>query len=115
MGIAKINYYTQTSVAAVERVRNVLRSDPDLISYPQLLQEARGSIKDEVARQMLVFGSAGICTRFPDICVECEACTVPNRPLQSPGPAQPPAAPPDPDRLVEAVTRAVIAVLKEGS
>ena len=127
LGIAKINFYTQISVAAVERTRQVLQDDPELISYPQLLERAREGVKEAVGHQMRVFGSAGICDRFPDICVACEACVLPTDPLApstglAEGASETTSAPAsarsgEPTRhmgrdevtdLIEAVTRAVV-------
>ncbi len=118
LGIAKINFYTQISVAAVERARAVLAADPDLISYPELLERAREGVKDAVAHQMRVFGSAGICDRFPDICAECDACVLPTDSL---APSEEPAPGDTSERmtqdetadLIKAVTHAVLEGLKQ--
>ncbi len=121
LGIAKINFYTQISVAAVERTRAVLATEPDLISYPELLERARQGVKIAVAHQMRVFGSAGICDRFPDICTECDACVLPSAPLTTDGApaaaatgdASAPMTQDDTADLVKAVTHAVLEGLKQ--
>lgn len=79
LGIAKINFYTQISVDAVEAARQMLAGNPDLVSYPQLLTGVRKVIQQTVMRQMQIFGSAGICARFPDLCHECQVCYPPNQ------------------------------------
>ena len=129
LGITKINYYTQTSVTAVEATREILAANPDLVSYPLLLQQTREAIKKVLAHQMDVFGSAGICARFPDICIECDACTVPNVSLDGVAdtgghayqhaPASAPAdrsdklTDDDVQTLIDAVTRAVLKGLND--
>jgi len=126
LGIAKINYYTQLSVAAIESARETLTADPDLVSYPLLLTTVRQAIRATIARQMQVFGSAGVCDRFPDICVECDVCYPPNRPIGSadapqsdteePGSAtvaSPGLSGSDLEELVEAVTRSVLKGLSQ--
>lgn len=122
LGIAKINFYTQISVAAVERTRAVLQEDLELISYPLLLQRAREGVKEAVGHQMRVFGSAGICDRFPDICAECDACVLPDDSLHTDPPSEASAAPPaatqqltrdETTELIKAVTRAVMEGLEQ--
>ncbi len=124
LGIAKINFYTQISVAAVERTREVLREDPDLISYPDLLLRAREAVKEAVGYQMRVFGSAGICDRFPDICAECDACVLPTSSLTTASTDSQASAPAEPEpsqhmgrdevtELIQAVTRAVVEGIKQ--
>jgi fructose-bisphosphate aldolase class II len=116
LGIAKINYYTQLSVAAVECSRKTLQANPELVSYPQLLKAAREGIKQVISHQMDVFGSAGVCERFPDICVECDLCFPPNAPLVERESAVPTPSSEsssglsesDIRELVEAVTQAVV-------
>jgi len=106
-GIAKINYYTQLSVAAVEATRAALQADPELVSYPRLLQAAREGIKKVVAHQMDVFGSTGVCERYPEICVECNLCVPPNAPLPK-RERNIPLNEAEIRELVEAVTQAVV-------
>lgn len=109
LGIAKINYYTQMSVAAVECCRRTLQANPELVSYPQLLKAAREAIKEVIRHQMEVFGSAGICERFPELCTECDRCVPPRTPLREPS-FSPPSKLTETElhELVEAVTRAVV-------
>ncbi|GIX06506.1 MAG: hypothetical protein KatS3mg115_0909 [Candidatus Poribacteria bacterium] len=116
LGIAKINYYTQLSLAGIEGIRRALEEDPEIGSYPLLLQKARESIRAVVRHQMEVFGSAGVCDRFPDLCVACEQCFPSSEPIEEPRPCElsTPEAPserlsePQLRQLVERVMRAVL-------
>lgn len=109
LGIAKINYYTQMSVAAVECCRRTLQANPELVSYPHLLKAAREAIKEVIRHQMEVFGSAGVCERFPELCIECNLCVPSSIPLRESSP--PPMSKlteTELRELIEAVTRAVV-------
>ena len=78
-------------------------------------------VKIAVAHQMRVFGSAGICDRFPDICTECDACVLPSAPLTTDGApaaaatgdASAPMTQDDTADLIKAVTHAVLEGLKQ--
>lgn len=74
LGISKINFYTQTSIAAVNRVKQRIEREPDIISFPDLLLEAKSAIRDTVKHQMEVFGSAGMCNQPNTLCNGCSAC-----------------------------------------
>jgi fructose-bisphosphate aldolase class II len=58
LGICKINIFTDMSVAACSRVGELTGSD-DQFDYPNLLLEARASIKSVVVQKMRTFGSSG--------------------------------------------------------
>ncbi len=74
LGICKVNFYTQTSIAAVNRIKERLRKEPDLIKFPELLLEAKIGIKETVKRQIQVFGSVGMCDHPNPLCSSCRAC-----------------------------------------
>lgn len=58
LGICKINIYTEMSVAASDRVRELVGS-PDPIDYPNLLLESRASVQAVVVQKLRTFGSSG--------------------------------------------------------
>lgn len=58
LGICKINIYTDMSVAATNRVRELIESESH-VDYPTILLEARKSVKSVVIHKMRTFGSSG--------------------------------------------------------
>jgi len=77
-GMRKINFFTEMSREATERVREVLASSEDVM-IPDFLREAKNKIKEVVMERMRVFGSAGACTLPGNICPSggrCGVCSV---------------------------------------
>ena len=58
LGICKINIYTEMSVAASGRIRELAGSS-DRMEYPSLLLESRASVKAVVVHKLRTFGSSG--------------------------------------------------------
>jgi len=104
LGISKINFFTEMSRQATERVKRTLAEDPSIIGLQDLLLEAKKAIKAVVERQIEVFGSAGVCSTRNDLCPECLACPV------GTGSAVKPAG--DHEELVRTITEEVIRILR---
>ncbi len=59
LGINKINIYTDMSVAAYAKLKQVLHDQPKLVDYPAILYQGRKAVKEIVRHKLQVFGSAG--------------------------------------------------------
>lgn len=55
-GINKINFFTAASLAASDKVREIITTE-DLVGYPDLITAARNRVKEIVMEQMDVFGT----------------------------------------------------------
>lgn len=113
LGIRKINFFTEMSKLAADRVRELMRASEDFLLH-DLVIEIKNRVRDVVMERMEVFGSAGACTLSGNICPSNCACgirredkTVPVPPPTSPKGAQN-------DTVVAAVIAKVVSeVLKE--
>ena len=74
LGISKINFFTEMSREATDRVKRMIAEDPKIIGLQDLLRGAKDTIRDVVADRIEVFGSAGVCTTSNDLCGTCGAC-----------------------------------------
>ncbi|HID11728.1 MAG TPA: class II fructose-bisphosphate aldolase [Candidatus Latescibacteria bacterium] len=102
LGISKINYFTEMSRKALQRVKEVLQQDSRVVGLHDLILEAKEAIREEVEDRITVFGSAGVCERRNDICSTCQACDLGKGPV-------------DEGRLVEMVTQTVIRMMQGGA
>jgi len=57
MGISKINFFTGMTYAAVQRIKEFIKTDPK--GYEWIALEAKNAIKEDVQDRMRVFGSSG--------------------------------------------------------
>ena len=76
LGMSKINFFTEISKEATDRVRELLASSPDIM-IPDFLREAKARIKEVVIGRMRVFGSSNACALPGNICPtggNCTAC-----------------------------------------
>jgi fructose-bisphosphate aldolase class II len=75
-GICKINFYTSNQVAAMNRIREIIRNNPDFANYPQLINEAMAAVKDTVKKHIRIFGCASRCESVSSLCQICsrEGC-----------------------------------------
>lgn len=71
LGICKINYYTQISVAAVEKIKEYLKQYPDASSFPDLIARGMEGLKNEVKARIEVFGSKNMCAPEKTLCISC--------------------------------------------
>lgn len=71
LGICKINYYTQISVAAVEKIKEYLKQYPEASSFPDLIARGMEGLKNEVKARIEVFGSKNMCTPNKTLCISC--------------------------------------------
>lgn len=85
LGMRKINFFTEMSKIATDRVRETLeRSEHCFIQ--DLLKEARLVIKEVVMDRMRVFGSADVCSQPGNICptggscATCSSCSTSEKP-----------------------------------
>ncbi len=104
LGISKINFFTEMSRQATERVKKALAEDPSIIGLQDLLLEAKKAISTVVEKQMRVFGSVGVCSERNDLCPECLACPV--------GTGSPERSTGDHGELIGRITEEVIRVLR---
>ncbi len=85
LGISKINFFTEMSKMATDRVRELLTSSRDYL-IQDLLKEAQGKIKEVVMDRMQVFGSANACALPGNICPtggSCGICSISASPDKS--------------------------------
>ncbi len=57
MGISKVNYFTGMTYAAVQRIKEFIKTDPK--GYEWIALEAKNAIKEVVQDRMRIFGSSG--------------------------------------------------------
>ncbi len=57
MGISKVNFFTGMTYAAVQRIKEFIKTDPK--GYEWIALEAKNAIKDVVREKMRIFGSSG--------------------------------------------------------
>jgi len=67
LGIRKINFFTEMSKMATDRVRELLASNEDIF-IQDFLKEAKEKIKEVVMERMMVFGSAKACALPGNVC-----------------------------------------------
>jgi len=82
LGMRKINFFTEMSQIATDRVREMLAST-DHCFIQDLLKEARATIKKVVMDRMRVFGSADACSLPGNICPtggSCATCSISSTP-----------------------------------
>ena len=72
LGICKINFYTQASVAAMDEVKKYLKEHPDATSFPDLVAKGMEGFKATVKERLEVFGSKGMCAPEKTLCLSCE-------------------------------------------
>ena len=67
-GISKINIYTQMTEDASARIKKMIHDDPEIISVPHMMVEARKAVQEAVMSKMRAFGSQNQCV-FQDVAV----------------------------------------------
>lgn len=72
LGICKINYFTQMSVEAVDRIRYFLGQNQKFNSYPDLIKIALNEVEKDVREKLDVFGSSGQIISKNTICLTCK-------------------------------------------
>jgi len=107
LGIRKINFFTEMSKVACDRVRELLGSSEDLLLH-DLVLEIRRRVRDVVKDRLQVFGSAGACALPGNICPSHGACGA--RAAASPETAAPASSTP---RISQADNRVVSAVITQ--
>jgi len=77
-GICKINFYTTNQVAAIDRIKQILKEKPEFNNYPQLINEAMTAVKGVVKQHIRVFGCANRCDATSSLCQICsrEGCQI---------------------------------------
>jgi fructose-bisphosphate aldolase, class II len=71
LGICKINFYTQASVAAMDEIKKYLKEYPDANSFPDLISRGMEGFKATVKDMLEVFGSKGMCAPEKTLCFSC--------------------------------------------
>lgn len=71
LGICKINFYTQASVAAMDEVKKYLKEYPDANSFPDLIARGMEGFKATVKDMLEIFGSKGMCAPQKTLCSSC--------------------------------------------
>jgi fructose-bisphosphate aldolase class II len=75
LGIAKINFYTGMSMAALEATAGAITATGSLYNdYPEVLKKVKESVARVVMAQMDVFGSSAVCRKDNDQCLHCGSC-----------------------------------------
>ncbi|MCL5986432.1 MAG: class II fructose-bisphosphate aldolase [Actinobacteria bacterium] len=70
-GICKINFYTTNQVAAMDRIKQILKEKPEFNNYPQLINEAMAAVKEVVKQHIRVFGCTNRCDATSSLCQIC--------------------------------------------
>ena len=71
LGICKINYYTDISVAAVNAIREYLSKNPEVSNYPDVVKKGMKALKKVIRNRINEFGSKNICAPENTICISC--------------------------------------------
>ncbi len=71
VGICKINYYTDMSVVAVNKLRDFLALNQDFNSYPDLIKIAMAEVKNHLKEIMKIFGSSNKFASDKTACFLC--------------------------------------------
>ena len=108
-GVSKVNIYTQMTEDASARIKKMIHDDPEIISVPHMMVEARKAVQEAVMSKMRVFGSQAQCV-FQDV-----QCTVPRGPYsQEAAPApEPSTSNMNEDDVVRVVSTVIARTLKE--
>lgn len=110
LGIAKINIFTEMTIAATDRIKQTIQKDPEIISLADLMVEVRQAIDEVVENKMRVFGSAGVCQNTNALCAPCQACGFSGGAV--PLAEVPKDAPLSEKDLIETITRVVVESLQ---
>ena len=78
LGICKINFYTEMSTAAVNKIKNYLSENPNSVSIPDVIAKGMEELKKVVKDRIEVFGSKNVCNPNDAICVTCKdsSCSI---------------------------------------
>lgn len=78
LGICKINFYTEMSRAAVNRIRQYLSENPEVSSFPDVIKKGLEELKTTVKERLRVFGSSNACAPEKTLCITCskEGCGI---------------------------------------
>ena len=104
LGIRKINYFTEMSKLAADRIRELIRSSDDNLLH-DLVLEAKNRIREVVMERIRVFGSEDACGLPGAPCPAAGSCGV--KRAATPNPAGP-AGDPDIASLVAKVIAEVL-------
>ncbi|MFC1561249.1 class II fructose-bisphosphate aldolase [Candidatus Latescibacterota bacterium] len=116
-GIRKINFFTEMSKLATDRLRELLKSSDDYF-IQDLLKESKEKIKEVVKERILIFGSAKACTLPGNICpkggshIPSTVCKICDEPVAASQKNNLKASINDTD-IVDIVTKAVSDILKK--
>lgn len=75
LGICKINFYTEMSAGAVNRLRQYLIDNPKVTSLPDVIAKGFDEVKNIVKKRLEVFGSKNVCTPEKTLCFSCSETT----------------------------------------
>lgn len=73
LGICKINFYTEMSRAAVDKTKQMIQENPNIISFPDILLAVKSTVQEVVEENLDIYGSTGVCDRSNTLCVVCGA------------------------------------------
>ena len=73
LGICKINIFTEMTIAATNAIKNTIKENPNIISYPDLALLAKEAIIGVAMEKMETFGSRGRCNASRTLCKECKS------------------------------------------
>ncbi|MDI6783996.1 MAG: class II fructose-bisphosphate aldolase family protein, partial [bacterium] len=78
LGICKINFYTEMSRAAVDKTKQMIQANPNIISFPDILLAVKSTVQEVVEENLDIYGSSGVCERSNTLCAVCgSACSKP--------------------------------------
>jgi fructose-bisphosphate aldolase class II len=77
LGICKINFYTEMSRAAVDKTKQIMQENPNIISFPDILLAVKSTVQEVVAENLDIYGSSGVCGRSNSLCSVCGASCKP--------------------------------------
>jgi fructose-bisphosphate aldolase, class II len=111
LGIAKINFFTGMSLAAIEATGAALQQMGQAYNdYPNLIKQVTKSVQAVVEQQIDVFGSGHVCEQHNSNCLGCGSC---GKPKKAGAAAPAPVRSADSiEQLIQTISKEVIAALK---
>ncbi len=111
LGIAKINFYTGMSQAALEATAQAMRNVGQTYNdYPDLISQVTRKVQGVVEQQIDIFGSGHVCEQQNNDCLACGSC---GKEKKTDASAARPAPPADNiEQIIQIVSQEVIAALK---
>ncbi len=79
LGVAKVNFFTDLQVAAVQEIDQAIREKGEMTAYKDVAESAKEAVYRVVREKMRILGSEGVCSQVSDLCSVCKGCELSER------------------------------------